>query len=247
MNTPDIIHETTDYLVVKKPAGLLVHPDGRSNDPALTDVLGEKYPEIQQVGDDPTTRPGIVHRLDKNVSGVMVVARTQEFYEHIKHQFQARTVQKTYTALVHGPVSKDDGRIERALVRGGKGKMVARTASPEHDPDTNRRAEKDAITDYTVLQRFTHYTLLHALPRTGRMHQIRVHLHSIGHPIVGDPVYTSKRYAVHEKNMKKKYEILNQRIWLHATELSFQDLAGEKQTFTAPVPSDMMEITQTLS
>lgn len=233
-----VLQKTQDYIIVNKPAGMVTHPNPKDKTDTLADILVEKFPELQEVGDDPIMRPGIVHRLDKAVSGVLIAARTQQFFEYIKKQFQKREVLKTYIGLVHGAVSKDEGEIKTQIGRSQKGYMVARTTQPRDE----KRESKIARTAYSVIQRFTHYTLLEIKPLTGRTHQIRVHLHSIGHPIVGDTLYTSKHVSIHEKNMRNKFPILTHRIWLHAQSITFTDLEGEKQTFTVPPPDDIMEI-----
>ncbi len=234
---PRIIHTASSFVVVYKPAGIVTHEDHQHVDGTLSHFLVQHFPEMRGVGDAPEVRPGIVHRLDKGVSGVVVAARTQQGYEYLKSLFMSRQVHKEYHALVHGVVSKEEGEIARPIVRKRTGKAAAVT-TPPRDADSVR----EAITRYEVMERFLHYTLLRAYPLTGRTHQIRTHLLSIGHPIVGDRTYTTKRFFVHEKNMKKRFPSLEHRLWLHAYRISFPDSEGRMLAFTAPVPDDMIEV-----
>ena len=208
-----VIDEQPDFLVVEKPAGLVVHPALGVSEPTLADGLAAKYPELTEVGED-KLRPGIVHRLDRDVSGLMVVARTQKMFESLKQQFQDRSIQKQYTALVHGVIDEEHRVIDTPIGRSQtkSGKMAAHTQELEGD--------RDAKTEYTVLKRLKNYTLLEIRLHTGRSHQIRVHLHSIGYPVVGDALYTNKR--VKHKNLG--------RIFLHESKLSFDDASAERRT-----------------
>lgn len=237
-----ILHESPDFLVVSKPTPLVMHRDAKYKEGTLIDEVLVHYPEIASVGDEPSTRPGIIHRLDKGVSGVIVIARTQPFFEYLKEQFKQRLVQKIYHALVHGAVSKDEGDIKTFIGRAQSGHMAARAVPRRGVINHAPTKDKEAHTHYSVLSRFPHYTYLEIQPETGRMHQIRVHLNSIGHPIVGDHVYTSKRFAIHERSMRTKFPVLAERLWLHAYSLTFTDQANIKQTFTAPVPNVMMDV-----
>lgn len=234
--TPDqsvafkVIDEQPDFLVVEKPAGLVVHPAFGVFEPTLADGLAAKYPELTSVGED-KLRPGIVHRLDRDVSGLMVVARTQAAFEKFKQQFQERAIEKQYTALVHGVIDEEHGVIDTPIGRSQtkSGKMAAHTQGLEGD--------KSALTEYKILKRLKNYTLLSVAIRTGRSHQIRVHLHSIGHPIVGDALYTNKR--VKRKDLG--------RIFLHASKLSFDDPCGERKTYESPMPKELKNFYETLN
>lgn len=242
---PKIIFENSDYLIINKPAGLIVHGGPGITEPVLTDWLRAKYPEIENVGDDPI-RPGIVHRLDKEASGLMLITKNQKAFEYFKKQFQKRKIVKKYLALAHGKISKDEDVINFPIKRSKDGyKMAALPVSSETISDKNKpnnrdrgtlRAQEDskeAITEFCVLHRYINYTLLDVKIKTGRTHQIRVHLYAYGHPLVGDPLYWTK------KTKAKNEKIKLGRIFLVACELSFKDLEGEKQTFTAEITDSL--------
>lgn len=242
---PKIIFENSDYLVVNKPAGLIVHGGTGITEPVLTDWLHKKYPEIEGVGDGPI-RPGIVHRLDKEASGLMVIAKNQKTFDYLKKQFQKRKVIKKYFALAHGKISKEEDIISFPIKRSKDGyKMAALPVSSETISDKNKpnnrdrgtlRAQEDskeAITEFCVLHRYINYTLLDVKIKTGRTHQIRVHLYAYGYPLAGDPLYWTKKTKV--KNEKIKLG----RIFLVAYELSFKDPSGEKQKFVIEIPQEL--------
>lgn len=178
-----IIYENDGFLVLDKPAGLEVYSEIKKEEPTLVDWLLEKYPAIAKVGPDPA-RPGIVHRLDKAASGLMVVAKTRFAFDHLAKQFLERQVKKEYTVLVHGSVSKDEGTIEFPLARAKSGRFAALPMGSEG---------RVAITEYEVIERFRNFTLLKVRIKTGRTHQIRVHLHALGHSVVGDKLYKQKK------------------------------------------------------
>ncbi|MFA4999154.1 MAG: RNA pseudouridine synthase [Parcubacteria group bacterium] len=229
-----IIYESPDFVVLNKPAGVLMHgvkikSDKIREEPTLADWITKKYPEIEKVGDDPKTRPGIVHRLDKETSGVVVVAKTQEYFEYLKNLFGEKGIMKKYIALVHGEVKSDKGIIEKPI--GIKSGTVKRTIH-------GGKMIKEAITEYKVIKRYEGYTLLEASPKTGRTHQIRVHLASIGHPVVGDKLYGGKK--------EKRSLLKPERQFLHAAEIKFEAKPGELVTFTAPLPDDLTRLTKTL-
>ena len=222
----EVVEETKDYLVINKPAGLIVHPVAGFQAYTLVDWLVANYPDLGRVGDD-LLRPGIVHRLDKEVSGLMVVARTQSAFDSLKQQFKQRTVFKQYQALVHGAINKNSDTIDFVIARSKSGKMVARSVK-----DEGRRA----LTEFQVMQRFIHYTLLLVTIKTGRTHQIRVHLSAYNHPVVGDMLYGNKISKI--ANTKLGLE----RLFLVATKLEFNDLAGQRQQFELPLPQNLMKI-----
>ena len=193
MKKYELIDKTEDYIVINKPTGLLTHGAPHTRGPALTDALVEDFPEIATVGDDPG-RPGIVHRLDRLVSGLLVVARTQESFYNLKRQFQKRSIIKKYTALVYGQIEKPEDDINFPIERSSKGHKMA--AKPTTVKGEKNDAGREAITDFIVIKRFINFTLLEVRIKTGRTHQIRVHMAAYGHPLVGDELYGTKKTKV---------------------------------------------------
>ena len=225
----NIIKETPDYLVVEKPYGLLTHSTDKNEPDSLASMLAKKYPGLKKVGDDPK-RPGIVHRLDKEASGLLVVARTQKMFEHLKDQFKNRTVQKEYSVLAHGKTSKDFDEINFPLERGRN--IERMSALPATEYGRTNPLGKEALTEFDVEKRFINFTLLKVKIHTGRMHQIRAHLLAYNHPVVGDPLYKQKK-------RKDKWDKVCGRLFLHCTKLGFVDLNGEKQEFTSTLPQPL--------
>jgi len=230
----EILKETDDYIVFNKPSGLLVHETEAHEPLTLASWLVQKYPQIQGVGES-AVRPGIVHRLDKDASGVLIVAKNQAMFDSLKDQFKNRTIEKEYRVLVHGVVQTDEGKIDFVIDRGTDGRMVAR---PKSDPLKLESMEKmqegkDALTSFSVLGRFINYTLLSVRIYTGRTHQIRVHFFAYNHPVVGDTIYFQKKLEKFNKGIS--------RLFLHAYRLKFQDLAGEKVEVIAPMPEKLEE------
>lgn len=225
-----VIYESPDFIVVDKPSGLVVHPAPGVSEPTLADGLIARYPELVGLGTDPL-RPGIVHRLDKDVSGILVVARTQPMFQHLTTAFAARQVDKQYVALVIGRLANPAGTINFPLSRqvNDRGRIAAR---PEAGDDT-----RAAITHYVVRQQFQQVALLDISIETGRTHQIRAHLAALGYPIVGDKLYRPKQL-----NFKSSPG----RVFLHAASLSFTDLSGDRQTFSSPLPPALTDFLATL-
>lgn len=237
---PKIIFTHKDFIVVEKPAGLLVHAvrvgvrlrsrrvdEARRREPTLAEWVVARYPEVAHVGDDPEYRPGIVHRLDKETSGVMVVARTAEGFAWLKDAFQSRAMKKAYAAFVYGVPDPPKGVIDRPIgIRNGTLKRSVHAAT----------MAKEAVTEYEVEKAYGAgaYSLLEVRPRTGRTHQIRVHLASIGNPIVGDALYAPKSV--------KKGVSETTRLMLHAHRLEFTGPAGERFVFEAPLPEGFREV-----
>lgn len=228
----NILAETGEYLVINKPAGLIVH-GGTKGSITLADILFEQYPKLSKVGDDPA-RPGIVHRLDKEVSGLMVIAKTQDSFDNLKKQFKQRKIIKKYTALVYGQISLEYGEISFPIKRSSDGfKMIALPIT--HKGQLNQDG-RFAITEFSILKRLINYTLLKIKIKTGRTHQIRVHLSAYDHPIVGDNIYGTAKTRLRNKKFG-----LN-RIFLVADELSFVDLAGNKQEFSINLPDQLKDL-----
>jgi 23S rRNA pseudouridine1911/1915/1917 synthase len=224
-----VIYEDDSVLVVSKPVGVLVHPTSSSREWTLAHFIQAHVPEITEVGDSPE-RPGMVHRLDRGVSGVMVIAKTQDAFEHLKAQFKARTVGKEYRAIVLGVPNDSYGiikfKIDHSKRKGGK--MAAR---PEHEDG------KTAWTEYDVLQTINErYAELSVRIKTGRTHQIRAHLAAIDHPVVGDQLYASKHYKT-----GKEYP----RIFLHSYTLSFiHPETGEDVEYQSALPEEFTTFTE---
>ncbi len=222
-----IVYENDDLMVINKPAGLLVHKhDGPMDEPTVVDALLERNPEIAEIGDNPV-RPGIVHRLDKDVSGLMVIAKTQKAFDSLKVQFQSRSIYKEYIALVYGELPKEHGVIELKIARSKeRGRMVARPESQEG---------KEAKTEYEVIKRFKNRTYVRIILHTGRTHQIRVHFLAIDHPIVGDTLYKKS----HMKNIKP---VDLGRLFLHSHKLRIRLMNGVEKTFIEPLPNELEQL-----
>lgn len=222
MEEPRLIAETPGFVALEKPAGLLVHPGPHpTSEPTLVDWLLERYPEMRDVGDAPDVRPGIVHRLDRATSGVMVAARTQEAFMALKEMFQARDMTKEYRALVHGVLHPAEGRIDRAI--GIKPRTTKRSVF-------STQMSKPAVTRYAVVAQLARIAYVAAFPETGRTHQIRVHFASLGHPLLGDTLYAPKRT-----------EPAVARLMLHAHRLSFR-FRNEDFSFDSPLPEAFEEL-----
>ena len=224
MNTePDILFEDEHILVINKPAGLMVHEDGKRDAPTLVDWLVEKYPSITEVGDE--GRWGLVHRLDRETSGVMVVAKTQQALVRLKKQFAEREVRKTYRAFVYG-TTQERGIIEKPI-------GSSRGAGPRSAKSAYGKL-REAVTAYRTIVSArvpTAVSYVEVFPKTGRTHQVRVHFASIGHPVVSDTLYAAARPV----------SLGFSRLALHAFSLSFTHPGrGEEVTFEAPLPPDFV-------
>lgn len=235
-----VLADTDDYLVIEKPSGLLVHETQKREATTLAAWILQKYPDIAGVGDDPA-RPGIVHRLDREASGLLVIAKTNRMFDALKRQFQERTIEKEYIVLVHGTVAKDAGAVDFPIGRGSGGIMAAQ---PKTDPMNLRslahaRPGKESVTEYAVEKRFARFTLLRVRIRTGRTHQIRVHMRALNHPVVGDAIYMNKK-------LNTKKDALLGRLFLHATRLCFDDLTLQRMCFSSPLPAALQRFLDTL-
>lgn len=231
----DVLHQDEHVAVVHKPAGLLTHPSSRQRGGTLADLAVQRFGALPQVqGED---RPGIVHRLDRLTSGVMVLGLTTEALEHLKAQFKDRTVEKTYHAVVHGNPRFDSDWLTGAIESSPKSPDRMRVV-PEHLRE-ERLAEGARVAE-TFLERVEDFrggSLVAAHPKTGRTHQIRVHLQAAGLPIVGDRAY-GPRGGLREP-LPKGTPVM-ERPALHARRLTFDHpVSGERMTFEAPLPEDM--------
>jgi len=221
----DIIFENDDLLVINKPAGLQVHPSATEKENTASNWLIAHFPNTIYVHDDSSEgylRPGIVHRLDKDTSGAMLIAKNMRTFLELKKLFSERKISKTYITLVNGNIQDASGIIDAPISRSNSHKKQVAGARK------TRGVVRQAITEYTVLKRYANFTLVEAHPLTGRMHQIRVHFSHIGHPVVGDNKYKNNSF----KNNKGA-----DRQLLHAGSLSFE-LFGKKYSFQTPMPQD---------
>jgi len=221
----ELLFADSEVLVVNKPAGMTVHPAPAHPRSTLVDALVVRFPELIAMADaDGRTRPGIVHRLDKETSGVMVVARTPFARMALSQQFKQRAVNKFYLAIVRGTVARERFTIMRPL---------GRHPTERKRMSIHSRHPRAALTQFRVLQRFGGATLLGVRPETGRTHQIRVHLAAAGHPCLGDPLYGGARKAAGG-------EWPEGRQALHALSLTIaHPRSGERLEFIAPIPDDM--------
>jgi len=217
-----VIFEDTDVVVIDKPSGIVVHPFDFSSEKTVLDFLQSRYPEIFSIDNQITLQDGrvislggIVHKLDRETSGVMVIAKTQEVFDELKAQFSLHTVEKKYVAVVEGVVKDASFVIDAPL---GRGKKDYKQST---NPINPRGELREAVTEVEVLQHLSGCTLVKLVPRTGRTHQLRAHMSSIGHPIVGDIAYGSSTK--------------DSRIMLHAQSIALA-IAGQKKVFEAPLP-----------
>lgn len=208
-----VLYEDANILAIEKPSGILVHPDERSKEKTILDLFLKKYPKLE-----------IVHRLDKETSGVLLLAKNKKAHEFLKKQFQDRTIKKTYVAIVSGNMKNDRGVINKPIGRSPKDfrrYLAGRGARGEM---------RDAITQYRVLQRFEaehcKFTYLEIHPKTGRTHQIRVHMKYLNHPVVCDSLYNPDNPC--PKGLK--------RMALHAKSIEFKNLKGDTVKVESPIP-----------
>lgn len=234
-----ILYEDDNVLVINKPAGLVAHADGKRKEPALTDWIEKNYPESKGVGEALTLsnsevieRSGIVHRIDRETSGVMLIAKNQPAFLHLKSQFKNREIDKIYHAFVYGEMKDDDGTINRPI---GRSRKDFRQWSAQRGA---RGEMREAITHYKVISRHDDFSFVEVIPKTGRTHQIRVHFKAINHPIVSDSLYASK----------KERALGFERLALHARSIEFRLLDGKQIKVEAPYPEDFkkaMELMKT--
>ncbi len=228
-----IIYEDDEVLVIWKPTDLLVHSDGRNEQLVLTDWVLKNYPEIKGIGEsieledgEEIERPGIVHRLDKDTSGVLLITKTQESFNNLKNQFQNREIKKNYRALVYGNVKYDRKIIDTPIGRSKKNFRYWTTGREI------RGKAREAITEYRLISKNEDFSYLDVFPKTGRTHQIRVHLKYDNHPIIADHLYAGKKF-----NREAPAENLNFTTQaLHAYKIEWRNLAGEKKEAVAELP-----------
>ena len=229
----NILYEDSSIVVIDKPSGMVVHPAYGNPSGTLVNALLHHCKDL--AGINGILRPGIVHRLDKGTSGVMVVAKDDEAYRHLTKQFKNRTVEKVYLAIVYGRFNQDEGSIDSA---------IGRHPSERKRMSTKTKKGRPAITLWKVIERLDGFTLLEILPRTGRTHQIRVHLSSMGHPLLGDPLYGRKGRpgAIRDSILRECLKKMNRQS-LHAQRLEFNHpRTGERIEFVSPIPQDMSNL-----
>ncbi|HQO97509.1 MAG TPA: RluA family pseudouridine synthase, partial [Anaerolineaceae bacterium] len=222
----DVIFESDDLMIINKPAGMVVHPGAGHKTGTLVHAALAHAPELEGIGGE--LRPGVVHRLDKDTSGLILVAKNDRSHRWLQEQFRLRRVRKVYLALVDGTPPTPTGRIEAPIGRdpAHRRKMAV----------TTLQKGREAVTEYQTVETYAHHTLIEAHPLTGRTHQIRLHMAFLGCPIVADSLYG-----------RRKPSLPLERHFLHATRLTIL-LPGqmEEQTFTAPLPADLEKIIQQL-
>lgn len=247
-----VIYEDKNVLVIDKPAGIIVFPEGKIKEKALIDYLLEKFPDLKNVGEVP--RYGIVHRLDKDTSGILLVAKDNKTLNFLQKQFKERKVNKKYLALVVGNIKTNQGKIETLIGRALKNRKKQRVYL-SYEPKAKGKKLRKAVTEYKVLKRFSasaksyggstkasgegekKYTLIEAIPKTGRKHQIRCHLAHLYYPIAGDKVYGFKNQPI-PKGLNRQF--------LHANYLKIRLPEGQKKEFKLELPKDLLKILENL-
>ncbi len=239
----NIVYEDEDVVVLNKQAGISVHPSINESSGTIANALIARYPEIKNVGEDPL-RPGIVHRLDKDTSGLLVVAKNQKAFEFLKKEWhppdrttsvvragEGRVVKK-YLTLVLGHLKNEKGEIKSELTRSIKDFRKRMVVRPEKNSEKTING-KLAVTEYKVIKNYKNYSLVEVYPKTGRMHQIRVHMASLGHPVVGDKVY-GKRSPFGRSPVGRQF--------LHAYYLKFSLPDGKSIALESDLPDDLSSV-----
>jgi 23S rRNA pseudouridine1911/1915/1917 synthase len=236
-----IIYENDDMIVVNKPSGIMVHGDGKSGNSTIVDWFLARTPLARGVGEPgltqdgiPLERSGVVHRLDRETSGTLVLAKTQEAFLYLKAQFHDRKIRKEYRAFVYGNMKEKWGTVNRPIGRSAKD---FRLRSAERGA---RGTLREATTDWELIGQSKTHAYLKILPKTGRTHQIRVHMKAIGHPVVCDSLYAPKE-------TKEKDNLGFDRLALHAYSLRLVNPRGEDQTFIAPFQQDFEKASMSLA
>ena len=233
---PEVLLDTDDYLVINKPAGLMVHSDGRTDKTTLADWILDKYPSLQNIGESSEfenkkiPRPGIVHRLDEETSGVLILAKNQNSFEYFKNLFMNREILKQYSAFVWGNFKEKSGIVDASI---GRNKNDFRK---KHAGRGIRGQEKEALTNWELVASFEDeknqsFSFLKLYPKTGRTHQLRVHMKFLQRPIVSDSLYAPT----------KPKSLGFFRLALHAYKISFLDQKGKKIEVIAPYPEDFQD------
>jgi 23S rRNA pseudouridine1911/1915/1917 synthase len=207
------LYEDDYLLIIDKPRGISMHPGSGAREETILDVFRYHYPRMEGIETGADERPGIVHRLDKETSGVVILAKDQVTMKRLQKQFKRRQVKKTYMALVSGSPRYRNGTIDVPLARSQRNRTRFRAARAG---DERAGAAREAVTHYTVIRQYSDFSLVKAFPLTGRTHQIRVHFAHLGNPILGDPVYgkahTFERLALHAYSIEFYHPVTNQKI-----------------------------------
>lgn len=244
-NKITVLYEDEDCVVIDKPVGVMVHEDGVSEELTVVDWYLSRVPEARGVGESGTSptgkeleRSGVVHRLDRDTSGVLILAKTQEAHAHLKSEFHDRHAKKEYRALVYGRMNERWGSIDRPIGRSAKD---FKKRSAERGAKGTLR---DAVTNWECVGSGEYegepFSYVKLMPKTGRTHQLRVHMKAIDRPIVGDPLYAGKRYEISNN-------LLLHRLALHAHELELTLPNGTEHRFIAPVPSDIEQAVERIA
>jgi 23S rRNA pseudouridine1911/1915/1917 synthase len=232
-----VIYEDESILVVDKPTGMVVHPAAGHHQGTMVNAILFHCRDLSGIGG--VLRPGIVHRLDKDTSGLMIVAKSDRAHQVLTDQFRKRQIQKTYQALVYGNMKVDQGFIDLPVGRHPVDRKKMSTCS---------RRGKEAMTHWRVCERYGEATLLHLNIETGRTHQIRVHLNAIGHPVVGDSVYggTKRVHTIGDPVLRSALKGIKRQA-LHAAHLCFNHpITGNLMTFSSSLPEDMVSVCEVL-
>lgn len=238
MSEITVLFENDDVVVINKPSGLLVHGDGVTKENMVADWFLTHFPEAKGVGEprvgkdgEEIERSGVVHRLDKDTSGIMLLVKNQDSFEYFKQRFKDRLVKKTYRALTYGHMREKWGTIDRPIGRSSKD---FRLRSAQRSAKGTMR---DSVTDWECLGNGEYegepFSYVKLMPKTGRMHQLRVHLKAIDRPIVADPLYAGKK-------LEQSNDLGMERLALHAHELELVLPDGTNERFVAPLPDDMI-------
>ena len=230
----DVLYEDAGTLIVNKPSGIMVHGDGRSDEPTLAQWFLARAPMARGVGEPghaqdgtPLERSGVVHRLDRETSGIVVLAKTQEAFTHLKQQFHEHLAQKEYRTFVYGPVREKWGTIDRSI---GRSTKDFRLRSAQRGA---RGTLRNAVTDWELIAETATHAYLKVFPKTGRTHQIRVHMKAVNHPVVMDSLYAPE-------DLRMGDNLGFTRLALHAMRLTITLPEGEERTFEAPLPDDFV-------
>lgn len=245
-----ILFENKNLIVLDKPAGFAVHGDGKTEQKTISEYVLKNFSKLKYVGENlpGIEKPGIVHRLDKDTTGCLIIAKNQQAYENLKHQFLTKKIKKEYVALVWGNVKYDTGMINVPIARSKsdfRKKEIVKVTS--EDREKFRGEERESLTRYKILQRLELFrekvTLVAFYPETGRTHQIRIHSKSLGHPIVGDHLYGPTKEIFEQKYFKNTKLKNNTRQLLHAKAITFFDPGtGEEIKVESPLPKDMKNV-----